>query len=385
MNQTGTFSNTARWLHWLTAGLIVLQYVLAGAADDAASDLQALALLAQHKSVGITVLALAIIRLIWRLTNGAPPWPSSMPRWQHLASTISHWTFYALIIALPLSGWLLSSAAAYSVSWFNLVPLPDLVAPAESLEARLETVHEGLAKGLFALALLHILAAIKHAVWDKDGIFQRMWSWPAGLAAVALLAAGIAFLMPSQPAVDDLAAQAAPEAAEGAFALSSHPAWQISYEDSHIRFTAEQAGAEFTGEWTDWQADIRLQPGELDFSAEVIIATAAVATGDSERDDTLATAEWFDVATFPEATFRSSRMSLNPDGSYTAEGSLTIRERATPVTFQFVLNEAGEQIELTGNADLSRLELGVGTGEWLDTTWVGEQVRVDVRVLATRS
>ena len=385
MKQISTFSDTARWLHWLTAGLIVLQYVLAGAADDAASDLQALALLAQHKSVGITVLALAVLRLIWRVKCGAPAWPSSMPRWQHLASSISHWAFYVLIMALPLSGWLLSSAAAYSVSWFNLVPLPDLVAPSEALEAQLETVHEGLAQALFALALLHILAAIKRAVWDKDGVFQRMWSWPAGLAAVMLLGGGITLLMPSQPQGDGQLKPGAAEVEGETFALSSHPAWQISYEDSHIRFTAEQAGAEFTGEWTNWQADIRLEPGELDFSAEVTIATAAVATGDSERDDTLATAEWFDTTAFPEAVFRSSRMTVNPDGSYAAEGSLTIKDRTTPVTFQFTLAESGEQIELMGYTNLSRLELGVGTGEWLDTTWVGEQVRVDVRVFATRS
>ncbi len=66
MAQSDTFSRTARWLHWLVAGLIVLQYVLAEAAEEAASDLAALALLAQHKSVGITVLVLAIIRLAWR-------------------------------------------------------------------------------------------------------------------------------------------------------------------------------------------------------------------------------------------------------------------------------------------------------------------------------
>ncbi len=382
-NSNAAFTQPARWLHWLIAGLIVLQYVLAETAEDAGSALAELAILAQHKSVGITVLMLAIVRLAWRLKAGAPAWPASMPRWQHLASTLSHCAFYLFLFALPLSGWLLSSAAAYSVSWFNLFVLPDLVAPSEGLEHTLETVHEGMAKALFVLGIVHVGAALKHALIDKDDILERMWSWPAAAAGALIIVAGATLLIPA-PAQSPVAEGEHNVQADGTFSPAALPAWIVDYAESSIRFTAEQAGAPFTGTWTDWQADIRMQPGEDDFSAEVVIQTAAVETGDADRDSTLATAEWFDPAAFPTAVFRTNELETLDDGSYAAQATLTIKDRSTPVTFRFTLEESGEMLVLEGQATLDRLALGVGTGEWLDTTWVGAEVVVDVTVRATR-
>ncbi len=386
MAQPDTFTSTARWLHWLIAGLIVLQYVLAEAAEEAASDLVELALLAQHKSVGITVLALALLRLGWRLYAGAPAWPQSMPPWQHTASRVSHWAFYTLLLALPLSGWLLSSAAAYSVSWFNLVPLPDLVAPSEGLEEVFEAVHEGLAKGLFVLALVHIAAALKHLFADRDGVFQRMWSWPAVGAAFALAVIGIVVLMPQASAPDAPATTPRASDESAAFHAAPHAPWQVDYERSSIRFTAEQAGAPFQGSWDDWQADIRMQGVDDAFSAEVIIRTNAVSTGDTERDSTLQGGDWFDVANYPEARFSTDTLRTLQDGSFEAPGNLTIRGANTPVVFRFAIDEQPNGVlVLNGNADLDRLALGVGTGEWLDTTWVGADVTLAVTLFATRS
>ncbi len=116
----------AKILHWVIAAMIVLQFVLTKFAEDAATPMQELALLANHKSVGITIFLCACLRLTWRLRQGVPP-PLPMPGWQTIASHISHWTLYGLIFMMPITGWLMSSASAYSVSWFNLVPLPDLV------------------------------------------------------------------------------------------------------------------------------------------------------------------------------------------------------------------------------------------------------------------
>ena len=173
------FSNTAMFLHWSVAGLIVSQFVLAKLAENARHHdkiLEQLALLANHKSVGITIIVLALIRLAYRLARPTPELPATMSRWQVTASKGSHVLLYGFLFALPVSGWLMSSAKAYSVSWFNLVALPDFVAPNEGLANFLQTSHYYLAEALFVIALVHILAAFKHHFIDKDDVLRSMSS-----------------------------------------------------------------------------------------------------------------------------------------------------------------------------------------------------------------
>ena len=166
----------AQGLHWTIAGLVVVQVVLAQIADDLPVGLDRLALMARHKSVGITILALAVIRLAWRLIDRPPP-PPPMPRWQLAAARLNHAAFYLLLLAMPLSGWLMSSASNFPVSWFGLFQLPDFVRPDEGLEDLLGDVHETLATALVTLAVLHVVAALKHQFIDRDGLLLRMLPW----------------------------------------------------------------------------------------------------------------------------------------------------------------------------------------------------------------
>lgn len=185
------YNGIAKIIHWWIAGMIVLQFALANLAEqaeDAGSQLQHLALLANHRSVGITILAVAIFRLFWR-TFKPPPAPLPMPAWQRTASYVSHWTLYGLLFLMPVTGWLMSSASAYSVSWFNLVQLPDFIGPDEGLEATLEEVHETLAKVLFVLAAIHIAAALKHTFINKDGVLRRISS-PVSIAIFVVVIVG---------------------------------------------------------------------------------------------------------------------------------------------------------------------------------------------------
>ncbi len=173
------YTTTAKLLHWLVAGLVVVQFVLANLAERAedADDLvRELALFANHRSVGITILTLIVIRLLWRWRHPVPRLPASVPRWQVIASRLSHYSLYAILLAMPISGWLMSSAADVSISWFNLVPIPDFVAPDHERHEFFEGIHKLLAKLLFVIASLHILAALKHRLFDKDGVLQRMLS-----------------------------------------------------------------------------------------------------------------------------------------------------------------------------------------------------------------
>ena len=172
-NSALRYGYVAQTLHWVVVGLLIVQVTLGKIADELPLGLEKLAVLARHKSFGITILGLAVIRLAWRWIDRPPP-PPPMPNWQHLAANLNHWALYALLFAMPLSGWMMSSASNYPVSWFGLVQLPDLVRPDRALKERFQDLHHLFAYFLFALAGLHVAAALKHQFIDRDGLLWRM-------------------------------------------------------------------------------------------------------------------------------------------------------------------------------------------------------------------
>ncbi|MCS6946826.1 MAG: cytochrome b [Steroidobacteraceae bacterium] len=173
-------NTTRRWgaisqaLHWLIVVLIVLQYVLAEAADDLPAGPAKLALLARHKSIGVTILALALLRLVWRSSNPTPLLPERMPRWERWLARATHTGLYVGLFAMPLTGWMMSSARNFPVSWFGLVQLPDLVSPSTATYERMHEAHESIFAVLLALALLHMAGALKHHFIDRDDVLLRM-------------------------------------------------------------------------------------------------------------------------------------------------------------------------------------------------------------------
>jgi cytochrome b561 len=176
-NTLQRYGSLAQFFHWATVALIVFQFVVIQYAEDLPRGLAKLEMYARHKSVGITILGLAALRLAWRFANPIPPAPRDVAPWQRRAADVSHWLLYALLFALPLSGWTMSSAANYPVSWFGLVQLPDLVGAGEQLHETLEDVHEALANALLVIAGVHVLAALQHHFLRKDDVLRRMLPW----------------------------------------------------------------------------------------------------------------------------------------------------------------------------------------------------------------
>ncbi len=168
------YSGVAQWLHWIIAVLIVTQFALGWSGTNLPLGLHKLAILARHKSFGMTVLMLAIVRLLWRFANPPPPLPAELsPRERRLAQVV-HAALYALLFAMPISGWLMSSAKSYSVSWFGLFTWPNLIPANETTFQALKATHDFLSLLLLALALLHVLAALWHYFILKDHVLSRM-------------------------------------------------------------------------------------------------------------------------------------------------------------------------------------------------------------------
>jgi cytochrome b561 len=128
-----------------------------------------------HKSIGLTVLMLSLARLAWRLAHRPPPLPAELAAWQALAARIVHALFYALMIALPLTGWIRSSGGPYPLSWFRLFDVPKLpVAEDGVLDSAASALHDRLGWLMLALVLLHVAAALHHGLARRDGLFRRM-------------------------------------------------------------------------------------------------------------------------------------------------------------------------------------------------------------------
>jgi cytochrome b561 len=173
-SSSARYGAVAQTFHWIIAALIVTQFVLADLESGLPIGVRKLALLARHKSVGMTVLMLAILRLLWRLKNPPPDLPVGMTPLERTLARATHYAFYVLLFAMPITGWMMSSAKNYSVSWFGLFTWPNLIGKNESAYNLLHSTHEILSGILFAIAMLHILAALKHHFWNKDNVLLRM-------------------------------------------------------------------------------------------------------------------------------------------------------------------------------------------------------------------
>jgi len=173
-NTAARYGFVASSLHWVIVAGIVAQYFLAEAAEEregaAAGGFDPAAL---HTSIGITLLVLAVLRLLWRIVELPPEHPETMHRYERVLARATHFAFYVLLFALPLTGWALSAAESQPISIFGLFELPPLRL-ATLTKDQLEEVHEVLFNVLLGLAVLHAAAAIKHHFIDRDNVLRSM-------------------------------------------------------------------------------------------------------------------------------------------------------------------------------------------------------------------
>jgi cytochrome b561 len=167
------YTATAIALHWLIAALIVCGFTLGLSMVGLPLSRQKLQWYAWHKWIGITVFLLSCARVAWRWTHVPPP-PPPMPDWQRRAATASHVLLYVLLLVIPISGWLYSSATGVQVVYLGLVPLPDLVPKDKAVAAVLRACHVGLNFTLLTLVCLHAAAALQHHFIDRDTVLWRM-------------------------------------------------------------------------------------------------------------------------------------------------------------------------------------------------------------------
>ena len=173
-NTTDRWGPVSQFLHWLIVLMILGMGTVGLVMTEMRNSPDKIQIYVLHKSFGITVLVLITLRLLWRLYAGTPRSVPGTPHWQERIASITHGALYALVFAIPISGWVLNSAAGFPLRWFDLFNLPAIAGKSESLHELAEQVHEWLFWTLIALALVHAAAALYHHVFQHDATLARM-------------------------------------------------------------------------------------------------------------------------------------------------------------------------------------------------------------------
>lgn len=173
-DRTSGYAPVAKLLHWLTALLVLGMLGVGLWMVGLPISLTKLYVYAWHKWIGLTVLVLTVLRLLWRTYRPPPPLPATVTAWERRLAPWGHAALLVLLLAMPVSGWLMSSAGGVSVRWFGMIDLPDLVPRDPLTFEMLRTLHHWLAWTLIVVLALHVAAVVHHDLLRRDGIFRRM-------------------------------------------------------------------------------------------------------------------------------------------------------------------------------------------------------------------
>ena len=420
LRRSSRYATVAIVLHWLIALAILAQVSIAWRMGGKTPE--GFALIQLHKSIGISILVLSVIRLGWRLTNPPPPEPAGLARWEKLLSATVHWGFYGIMIGMPLTGWLMVSASKTAIPTllFRTFPLANMLgidglAPAAKAVAHTigQSSHELLAFGFYGLFVLHVAGALKHQLFERNtpvlsrmapgAVAGRWWEPRLLLIALAVLGA-VAFgklVQPPHPASVLPPPEAAPflppttPAAAGAPAtvpattaspapapIAGAVAWKVA-PGSSLTFATTWSGDPVQGRFNSWKADILFGPDALDKSkVSVSIDMTSAKTGDDQRDASLPASDWFDAATHPKAVFTATKFEKKGSEAYVAHGTLDLRGLKKPLDLPFKLKIVGDKAQMTAETNLDRTLFGVGQGEFTATEQVPAKVTVRVKLNA---
>lgn len=349
-----------------------------------------------HKSLGMTILALVVVRIIWRFLKPAPTPLDTHKTWEKYLSKIIHGLLYFGLIAMPVSGWAMSSAGEFPVNYFGLFDIPALTDKDEALFKLTRTLHEFGAYAIMAAVGLHFLGAAKHHFVDKDATLIRMGGNSLFLIIGALfLISSLVLAVPhvlkrteTMQAINIEEAQA--NISNTNENVKEQNQWIIDEENTRIEFTFVQYGQPINGSFENVNGTIVFDPDNLEEAKTFIeIDINSIKTGSADRDEQAKSDAWFDSQTHPLATFEAESFSESEDENYTADGFLTIRGQKIPLTLPFTLkisntDHGTKSAEMRSKLTLMRLDFGVGQGEWADTEAIENAIEIHISVKATQ-
>lgn len=420
------YSVAAKAFHWSIALLLAFQLALGWRLEDLPRGPELFSAAQLHKSVGILILLLTLGRIALRYLNPPPPLMADSV-WAARLAKGAHHALYAVMLGAPITGWVIVSSAKtkFATLLFGLVPWPHLPVP-DSWHEPAEGLHGLMAILGLLLFALHVAGALRHQFFKGENVLGRMLPLmspgPVG-KAMAALAAGLALLamwlahgagwqMPfGGPQAPPPPVEAAPltpvspepvlpDAAEGEDAekaaadegegdeakVVAQPLadWTVAL-GGKLGFTASWSGTPVQGQFGRWFSSIKFSPDAPEKTTiRVVVDLATANTDDSQRDEALTGAEFFNVGANPKAVFAATGLSPAGKGRYRANGTLTLNGRSKPVTLDVSLRIKGDVATVSGATRLDRTSFGVGTGEWAATDQIAAAVAVNFAFTARR-
>ncbi|MET0249454.1 MAG: YceI family protein [Sphingobium sp.] len=390
------YSLVAITLHWLIAALLAFQISVGWALEDLGA--RGFALFQLHKSVGIAILALSLLRVAVRWWKPRPA--KSEGGWQGMLASGVHLGLYVFMIGAPFTGWALVSTARVQVPTllFGVLPLPHLPLPSTTHDFA-QGAHGVLAWIGIALLALHVAGALRHHLLIRDGLLWRIMPTRAPLFLVALpalLIIGFALgrlILPAVPphaqariiASEGLRTPPPDETKETAPAPNNAestgentavaaneqeeaqsgppPTWRVA-PGGRIEFSVGNGGETIDGGFAKWTARIAMDPEHpesADIAVTIDLTSASV--GDAYKDGMIVGEDFFATAASPTARFVARGAERVGTGSYRASGRLTLKDVTRPQTIRFTLSGQGAKRKVSGTATIARLPFGIGTGE----------------------
>lgn len=387
-NSATSYGSAARFFHWTIAVLVLIDLglgVLGKFAPRSADTVSFLQLLySTHKTIGVTVLVLAVLRVGWAIWQPHPVALHPERRLETFTAEAAHWLLYAAIFVLPLSGWVMHSAEiGYAPIWWPFPQNLPFIPKSEVIADTAATVHFSASIVLAATVAAHISGALKHAVLERDGTLARMWrGQKAGVDAQAggahvlpavcalcvwVLVIGGSVLASSATQNEDATIQRAVPVASG---------WTV--QSGALEITVLQLGSEVSGSFAIWRSTIEYQSETGIGHVSAMIDTTSLAMGsvtDQAKGD-----EFFQVATFSQASFEGEIARV--DGAmHSASGTLTLVGQTVPVTLDFELKITEGIATISGGTVLDRRDFGIGVA-YPDESSVGFFVEVLIALTA---
>jgi cytochrome b561 len=311
-----------------------------------------------HKSVGMLILMVVMVRLLWRLTNTTPAMPANTPIWETRSALATYMLLYVAAIALPLTGWIINSALNIPVLMFWVLPLPAIVVPSEVVAAAAAAAHFTLFVLLSVLLCIHIGAALRHHYVKRNDVLVRMLpgTRTGPLNALACLTA--------------LLLAVAPQTVDAAM-------WAVDPAGSRVEFLTTFERAPAPGVFRDFDVRLSFDPQRpADAGVDVRIAVASADMNSASLNKAIRAPEWFHVERFPHAKFTAIEVRRLPAGGFLMRGMLSLKGIERAVDFPFTWTPAGDAAIMQGELMLNRAEFDIGSGEWIAASVVGQEVRV---------
>lgn len=396
INTRERYGLVAQILHWLTAGLILIQlplglWMVEMPETTAVRIADKIWVHSLHKTLGMAALAVALARIAWALANPRPALLNGEKRLEAFAAETVHWVLYGAIVLTPLTGWLHHAASTgFAPIWWPFGQDLPFVPKSPALSGVFGLMHWAMALTLIAALTLHIAGAVKHALIDRDGTLARMIPFirpaqhrapprPQPSKAATLVLAGAL-----QGAVlgAALAAGFAQDRPTPAVAAPTAGEWRVDHARSGLGIAIRQMGARVEGRFEAWRADIRFDPDRLEeASVTVWIDTASLTLGEVSAQ--ARGADYLNVATHPQAVFRAdSFRRLGPE-RFEADGELTLRGVTVPLTLPFSLTIEGERAVMSGAVSVDRTDFAIGAAV-TDPGMLGFGVEILTEIEAAR-